>query len=328
MDLPHYLAYLLEFAERRGISRSQLISDQLLTERQAVLAEAIGNQAFALLEFEIHHRIGNPQSGLDFVESMPLSVLGNAGSVMIASSNLRELIENLLSYHRLVVPQWRFHLQEHADGSATLRCDPPQVMPAHLRTICIEMMLNIWRNVSLFVLARVPVGVEWLFEFPEPTHSARHRHLFGNKVSYDRDMNGIYVSAADLFEPLHTACATTLCVSQNICRDTLEQVELGRSLAGSVRRLLLKQGPDLSASDIASALHMSERTLRRRLSDEKVSFQQILDDIRSTLAEQYLKETTLGLSQIAEHLGFSDLSSFRKFCKRRFDPLPDQYRPD
>jgi AraC-like DNA-binding protein len=71
---------------------------------------------------------------------------------------------------------------------------------------------------------------------------------------------------------------------------------------------------------------MSERTLQRRLEDEKTTFVQLLDDTRRELAEQYLGRLHLSLAQAAYLLGFADQSSFFRACMRWLEVAPGQYR--
>lgn len=61
---------------------------------------------------------------------------------------------------------------------------------------------------------------------------------------------------------------------------------------------------------------MSGRTLRRRLEAEGTSFQDIVDDVRSSLAMEYLKTTRMSTNDIAMLLGFSDAADFRRALKR------------
>jgi AraC-like DNA-binding protein len=71
---------------------------------------------------------------------------------------------------------------------------------------------------------------------------------------------------------------------------------------------------------------MSERTLQRRLEEERSSFALVIDDTRRELAEQYLSRLKLSLGEAAYLLGFADQSSFFRACKRWFGVPPGQYR--
>jgi AraC-like DNA-binding protein len=77
---------------------------------------------------------------------------------------------------------------------------------------------------------------------------------------------------------------------------------------------------------VAGDLHLSERTLQRRLEEEATSFVDLLDNTRRELAEQYLSQLHLSLAQAAYLLGFADQSSFFRACKRWFELSPGQYR--
>jgi AraC-like DNA-binding protein len=78
--------------------------------------------------------------------------------------------------------------------------------------------------------------------------------------------------------------------------------------------------------DVASGLGLAERTLQRRLQEESVSFQGLLDRTRRELAQQYLAEDRHTLTDVADMLGFVDTSNFFRACKRWFGVPPAQYR--
>ena len=72
---------------------------------------------------------------------------------------------------------------------------------------------------------------------------------------------------------------------------------------------LLPQG-EPKRDTVAQTLHLSQRTLQRRLQEEGTSFQTLLDDTRRELAEQYLAQPNMTLLEIAYLLGFADPSNF------------------
>ena len=63
-------------------------------------------------------------------------------------------------------------------------------------------------------------------------------------------------------------------------------------------------------------MHMSPRTLQRRLARYQLSWQQWLDRNREQLARQYLDDTSLTLTDIALLLGFSEQSAFTRAYRR------------
>jgi AraC-like DNA-binding protein len=78
-------------------------------------------------------------------------------------------------------------------------------------------------------------------------------------------------------------------------------------------RLAIQQqltGRRPAVEDIADALHVSSRTLQRRLQDAGVSFQRVLEEARHQLARHYLNNSALELNEAAYLLGYEDGNSF------------------
>src|SRR5262249_47026654 len=78
--------------------------------------------------------------------------------------------------------------------------------------------------------------------------------------------------------------------------------------------------------DVARNLGMSERTLARRLSDERLNFTEILQQLRHDLAVRYLDDRKLHVSKIAWLLGFHEVSAFTHACKRWTGKTPRELR--
>ena len=72
--------------------------------------------------------------------------------------------------------------------------------------------------------------------------------------------------------------------------------------------------PDME--EVANALHLTVRTLRRRLREEATSFAQLRDEVRMALAEALLAGPRLSMEQIADRLGYADATSFISAFKR------------
>ncbi len=80
--------------------------------------------------------------------------------------------------------------------------------------------------------------------------------------------------------------------------------------------LLDREGEYPSLRKMARTLHMSERTLNRKLKAQGTSHQMLLDDVRQELAVWYLRQTDMSVEAIAERLGYRDTSNFSRACKR------------
>jgi len=77
---------------------------------------------------------------------------------------------------------------------------------------------------------------------------------------------------------------------------------------------------------VARALSMSAATLRRRLKEEDLRYDDIVEQIREELAQRYLREPSRSIRDVAFLLGFSDIVAFHKAFKRWTGMTPAEYR--
>jgi YesN/AraC family two-component response regulator len=96
----------------------------------------------------------------------------------------------------------------------------------------------------------------------------------------------------------------------------------------TLRRLLEEElcGGDPALPHMAARLHMSARTLHRRLDEEGTAFRQVVDEVRRELAERHLRERVLPIGEIGFLLGFSESSAFHRAFKRWTGWRPLAYR--
>ncbi|NMO23072.1 helix-turn-helix transcriptional regulator, partial [Pyxidicoccus fallax] len=105
----------------------------------------------------------------------------------------------------------------------------------------------------------------------------------------------------------------------------------GPPVAGFVQRVRdairasLREGPP-QVGEVAQQLHVSLRTLQRRLAEHGTAFQDEVDAVRRELAFQYLKDPHLGVSEVAFLLGYSELSTFDRAFKRWTGLTPRVWR--
>ena len=100
------------------------------------------------------------------------------------------------------------------------------------------------------------------------------------------------------------------------------------SLSTRVRSLIAHQlaRGKVGVEAVASQLHMSRYTLHKKLKREGLTFASLLEEVRRTQALSYLQDRSKPLVEIAEQLGFSELSAFSRAFKRWMGASPAEYR--
>ena len=98
-------------------------------------------------------------------------------------------------------------------------------------------------------------------------------------------------------------------------------------MARSIRTACLNsRGEFPNADEMASRLGLSVRTLHRRLAEQGQHYQRIVDDVRRTLAIEFLQKTSLPVEEIAGRVGFSEASNFRKAFRKWTGHAPAHFR--
>jgi AraC-like DNA-binding protein len=128
-------------------------------------------------------------------------------------------------------------------------------------------------------------------------------------------------------EPLALGNRLGAHANERVIGDYLAELR-GTGVAVRVRSRLIDELPSGGVNEIqvAAAQHMSRRTLQRKLRDEGTSYARELDGVRRELAERFIRDRSLTLSEITYLLGFAEISSFSRSFKRWTGIAPSAYR--
>ena len=82
----------------------------------------------------------------------------------------------------------------------------------------------------------------------------------------------------------------------------------------------------LSIESVAGNFNISVRTLQRKLKEEGVSYLQIIEEVRKSLAIHYIKKSSSSVKEISAVLGYSEPSGFVRAFKKWTGKTPSEYR--
>lgn len=123
---------------------------------------------------------------------------------------------------------------------------------------------------------------------------------------------GFVISKADAYRPLITADTAFYALIEKELTSRLRQLEPEAEVSERVRRVLIDLLPSGHASveAVCSRLALSKRSLQRKLKEEGVTFQAVLDATRADLAITYLRDQNLSAEEISYLLAYRDPNSF------------------
>ena len=166
------------------------------------------------------------------------------------------------------------------------------------------------------------------FQHPQPESSRYLEQYFNAPVCFDQPDNQIEFDSSLLKRAVIHAEPRLYEVLERHLETVLEKQDREENLVAKVGDIIarsLSSGVP-SIDEVAASLHMTKRTLQRRLSDEDVLYNQFADNIRRKLATQYVGETAMPLTEVAFLLGYSHVSAFSRAFRRWVDETPHDYR--
>jgi AraC-like DNA-binding protein len=161
-----------------------------------------------------------------------------------------------------------------------------------------------------------------------PAHREMYEAHFRCPVKFKANQNALTFSKADMELPFVTYNAELLAMVAPQLEAELEE-QLGHKTFSEqakaiLKRLLAGQRPGIQ--DLARELHLSTRTLQRRLTEQGITFQRLLEEARRELARHYLLHSSLELNQTAYLLGYEDANSFFRAFHHWEGTSPGQWR--
>ena len=162
----------------------------------------------------------------------------------------------------------------------------------------------------------------------EPTLLQEYKTVFQADVQFEQPCSALLVSKRQLAFPIRQADPQLLQTLLQHATGVLAMIDQHETITRKVKNLLRLQLHDTlpRKETIAHQLHMTARTLQRRLSEEGTSFQALLNDLRRELAEYSLAHTQLSLDDIGTRLGFAESRSFHRSFKLWTGMTPGYYR--
>ena len=171
------------------------------------------------------------------------------------------------------------------------------------------------------------VDVKISLPYDKPRDTNAFTEIFGNHVRFNADNATLSIPEALTREPLPTSNPTLRALYDAECARLLADLSDNANCSERTLAALNKlEGQYPGLDQMASMLHMSTRTYRRRLQEESTSFQTLLDSTRCKHARSLLRHPELSVDSVAQRLGFSDVSNFRRAFIQWTGDSPSQWR--
>lgn len=301
------LALLVEYGAGRGVPPARALLGTGLGPAALAQAAAGGGEVTAEQELRVvrtlHRLLG--EVGRDVGARYRASTFGAFGFAMLSSRTVLDAMTVALRFidlsHAFAIPRAGLEGEEvvvDVDGAA---------LPSDVRRFLVE------RDTSAIVTvleSLVPGGV-------------------GARTTWAPGAARVVFGVDQLDRPLPERSPERLELAQRLCSEVVDRRRARRGLAQDVRVLVAQRlGHGAPMTEVAAALAMTERTLRRRLAAEGVGYQELLDEVRASLALALLDgRATMPVADVAARLGYAESASFIRAFRRWTGRTPTQRPP-
>jgi AraC-like DNA-binding protein len=317
---------MAEFGLEHGLAMSDILLGTEIHESD------LANPAFVVSGIQELRLIRNliillphiPALGIKVGARYHATTFGVLGFAIVSSSSMRHALDLALQYFHLTFAFTKFIVTD-SELETTILIDDSAV-PEDVRQFIVER-----DAAALFTVQRDFTTDTILLSLnisnTAPNHIEIYEALFGITPNFNMPYNSVVMDRQSMQRPLLLSNELTLHMAEAQCRLILDSRKTSNELSSKVRDTLMSTSGHMPIMTVvAASLHMTVRTLRRRLESEGTTFIQLRDEVRHALAEQYLALPHQTIDQISERLGYAEPTSFINAYKRWKGQTPHAFR--
>lgn len=314
---------LLRFIDRPELARELGLAPELLSDREAKVPIGVW---YDVVEAATAAS-GDPYLGLHFGSRSHVSLRKEAGVMrllILSSDTVRIAVDRALRYQSFWNEAERYEIEE-SEGHFSVRYGswgPPR--PAH-----VQLAEKMAAQSVRFVRAAVPECVPEAVRFPHARRpgSEEVARVLGREPSYGAPYTEISFRSPVIDAKLPTADTVLFQVLDRELALRIVEVTPASSFADRVRKAVADylHREQLSIGTVARALATSERTLQRRLTEERTSFRDLVDEVRRSRALALL-DAGASFPELAVHLGYPEEATLRRAFRRWTGASPETWR--
>jgi AraC-like DNA-binding protein len=316
-----YIGYL----EERGENWTALARRAGLPPEKPKIDEYLPFASVCAFCEECARALGDDALGLKVGYTAPIGAGNFADYVATTASTIEQSIRNWVRFEKISVNIRSTDLEFGPDFLRMSFKIPEQYGPSVQYTgVVIGYVLSRLRHMSQQHDLNLQVGLTR----SKPRNIRDYIEIAGPEISFGRETESVGIPAEILARRPSDSDPTLNGIIENSAMHALQRIEQGGNELHRITTQIcdgLKDG-DASLDTVSRKLGMSRRTLQRHLEGANTSYRQLVEDVRKSLAERYLTEANLQISEVAYLLGYSELSAFSRAVKVWFGVSPSVLR--
>lgn len=269
-----------------------------------------------------------PNIALRIARRSRIEDLGVMGYALLASSSLEQGLTLAINLARESYPYLRVAMETDRDH-VLLSC---RVLPQGKdfeRLLLEEWMVSLWGYIQALLPESVAACASYaMLNYSAPTYHWQYQQILGCRVVFDQERTLLAIPKQWLYIGIEGRSEDAQNIYQEQIQRLMPEQALSADLISQVKRLLIERSSECcyKLELTAPLMHLSARTLRRRLSEVGVSFRELSLQVRMELAKDYLLNSQLSAQEVAYQLGYSQANNFYRAFRKFYGSPPEQFR--
>ena len=173
--------------------------------------------------------------------------------------------------------------------------------------------------------AKYPMRVS--MRYPRPADTREYLRVLKTEPAFNQPRNCLVYRLRDMQLPVIGHNPQLNLMFKELLEKEIAKTQQRETFSNEVRRVILQKFSSTmpQLTDVVESLHVTPRTLQRKLQEEGTSFQHITESVKSELAIGLLKNRSLTVNEVAYKLGYAEPSVFRRAFKKWTGVSPKGY---
>jgi AraC-like DNA-binding protein len=272
--------------------------------------------------------VGDPAIAFHLAGSIPFGAFDVLDYIVVSSATVRDALTRAADYWALI-----------HDHTTVRLIDTPAGLAFEYRLVNDRVGASTYSAETAFVCVldrlKMATGVAWTPISVRFAHRcvgdpAEYEKKFGCPVVFESDVNEIVLPPGYDATPMLRADPTLNNMLMQHAQSLLSRLPETDSFVEQVRAEIFAAmaGADPTIERVAKRLALSARTLQRRLRENGVTFNALLDSVRSEMARRLLADRAMAIGEVGFLLGFSEVSAFHRAFRRWTGKTPGEFRRD
>ncbi len=267
--------------------------------------------------------------GLHLGEQLILKGTKQVDQIMQNSPNIEEAFSNAINYSKLISDALSTKMEKtESQTKISFEVNPNwAVLPNHAVQQIIDMTLVCTLKSIYWLTGRKYAPMAVNLNYSALKKRNEYYRVFDCSVKFEESTPCIIFHNPVLNQTVPSYDLGLLAYLKKIGTEEIEKLQSEDPLQLQIKKIILNNLPQKSTIDIvASELHLSSRTMQRKLKQGQTNFKQIEKDILIKLAKKIIRYEKRSIDEISYLLGFSEASAFIRFFKNEVNATPKKYK--